>query len=562
MSFDEHKELINDYIEDTNDFLDDLDNLIFDLEKNKEGDFGLILGEILSSLHTFKGNSGMMGFDTIQSLAHSLEDLFNAFQTGQLSLSDASIDFVRTCFSRLRDLINNLDPVAPQRVDLTGEIRNIQDYIASGQLPIPEAHGKNVRKAPTQGIQNVRSQRLSNVLKVNLDRLDNLLNLMGELVIYRTRLGQIGTQFKDELGERGLVLDLGDTFEQIDKVSTELYEAIMKVRMLPLQQVFLKFPPLARNLTKGTGKDVTLLFEGEETELDKRVIDEIGEPLLHLIRNAIDHGIEPVDERLAKGKPAQGTIKLQAQQESSYIILTIEDDGRGIDFKKLRQKANLLGIQDNEDYQTNDTDLLFISGLSTAQQVTETSGRGIGMDVVRKSLEKINGSIEVTSEPDIYTRFTLKLPLTLAIISALLVEVAGEFYAVPLSAVVESLKMQIEEVSEVNQCKVATIRESILPLIDLGQFFEHKTLESDQFYVVVVQGSSRKIGLMVDRLLGRQDIVIKPLDDYFGLYQGITGASILGDGTVILILDIHAFIENKSLVQIEQKVSSFRQNKE
>jgi two-component system chemotaxis sensor kinase CheA len=538
MEFEDQVELIKDYIEDAGEILDELETQLMQLEQmvGQEPDPGLI-NSILGLLHTFKGNSGMMGFSSLQKYAHKLEDLFKAIQTETIELDADLAEFFMQNASILRNAVLGISLKKPTDPSLNKDIENLENFIeesADESTTSPELTMTRASKSVNPFAKK------TNVLKVDFERLDHLLNLMGELVIYRTRMGRINTQLEEQFGEKGVVLELSDTSEQIGKVTTELHEAIMKVRMLPIKQVFMRFPRFVRDLAHEKGKQITVQFEGEETELDKTVIDEIGEPIMHLIRNSIDHGIEPPSERKALKKPEQGTILIRAYQESSHIIITVEDDGKGIDKEILKEKASQAGILRKEEAEGRDLmDLIFISGMSTAKKVTEISGRGVGMDVVKKSLAKINGTIEVDSELNVGTRFTIKLPLTLAIVAALMVDVSGEQYAIPLASVVESIKVKSEEIHEVNNREVVNIRDQILPLARLSDLFglpTHEVLETN--YVVIVQSAAGKIGIVVDTLLGQQEIVIKALDDYIGESVGIVGATILGDGKVVLIVDV------------------------
>jgi two-component system, chemotaxis family, sensor kinase CheA len=538
MEFEDQIELIKEYIEDAVAFLDEFEGLLLKLEQGVGEELDpALLNEILGILHTFKGNSGMMGFANLQKYAHKLEDLFKALQAGAVELDADLAQCGLENASILRNAIATLSTDSPADPLLHEEIETLERLIASKT--------KSTAAAPEMPMAAAREYvnpfaHKTNVLKVEFERLDHLLNLMGELVIYRTRLGRINSQIKEAYGEKGLVLDLSDASEQIGKVTTELHEAIMKVRMLPIKQVFMRFPRLVRDLAREKGKEISLLFEGEETELDKTVIDVIGEPLMHLIRNAIDHGIECPEKREALGKPRQGTIMIRASQESSHIIITVEDDGAGIDEQRLREKAERSGLLKQDDTESQDLmSLIFVSGMSTAAEITEVSGRGVGMEVVKKSLARINGSIEVESEKNAGTRFTIKLPLTLAIISVLMVEVSGEQYAVPLTSVVESIKVKSEKIHLVNNREVTNVRDRILPLVRLSRLFGLERAQTPKSnYVVIVRSAAGEMGLVVDALLGQQEIVIKALDDYLGSSAGIAGATILGDGKVVLIVDV------------------------
>ncbi|UCD84333.1 MAG: chemotaxis protein CheA [Deltaproteobacteria bacterium] len=544
MEFSDQIELIKEYIEEATEFLEEFESMLLQLEQmvDQEPDPQLI-NDVLSLLHTFKGNSGMMGYSSIQKYTHKLEDLFKALQSGTINLNESLAEFSMQSARILENAISKISPESPAGPDLKEDIADVKQFITENVksgLTSPEL------RAATPSKESISPfAKKTNVIRVDFERLDHLMNLMGELVISRTRLGQIDTQFKETFGEKGIGLELSSTSEQIGKITTELHEAIMKVRMLPLKQVFMRFPRLVRDLAREKGKEIEIKFEGEDNELDKTVIDEIGEPLMHLIRNAIDHGIENPGDREELGKPRQGMILIRAYQESSHIIITVEDDGRGIDEEQLRKKAGQADLLPKDEIGHRELiDLIFLPGLSTAKTVTEVSGRGLGMDVVKRSLAKINGSVELESERNVGTRFTIKLPLTLAIISALMVEASKEQYAIPLASVVESIKVANEEIHLVNNREVTKFRDYVLPLVRLTDLFglAHSP-NGGSVYTVIVQGTGGQMGIVVDSLRGQQEIVIKALDDYIGDSVGIAGATILGDGRVVLIVDVPALMD-------------------
>jgi two-component system chemotaxis sensor kinase CheA len=329
----------------------------------------------------------------------------------------------------------------------------------------------------------------------------------------------------------------------------------MDVRMLPIGHVFERFPRLVRDLSRQQRKEVELILEGQDTRVDKAIIDEIGEPLVHMIRNAIDHGIEPPAVRVARGKTPTGTILLSATQESNHVIVTIMDDGAGIDADEVRRKALTRGIlQPGETLSEREAvQLVFSQGFSTAEAVTEVSGRGLGLDVVLQAIERLNGLVEVESVPGVGTKFTIQLPLTLAIISALLVEVAGSTYAVPLSTVVESIKFETAEIHQISGRETLRIRERVVPLLRLGSLFGLPGAASSRHnqYAVVLGRGDRRVGLVVDRLQGQQEVVIKALDPAVsGAAFGVAGATIMGDGRVVLIVDVASLFEPRKLAQL------------
>ena len=557
MTLDDPFELVKDYLEEASEFLDTYEGFLLQLEQEEDPDPGLV-AEILGALHTFKGNSGMMGYAVIQKYTHKLEDLFKALQSGSLELERDLIEYVMHSVGVLRRTISQITPKQPDEPQIAGDIQHLDKLLAQKVNMVLASPS-----LPAAGTQEIRSQfpKKTNVIKVDFERLDHLMNLMGELVIYRTRLGQVDTTLKRVMGEKGVSLELSAANEQIGKVSTELHEAIMRVRMLPIRNIFMRFPRFVRDFARDKGKEVTIQFDGEDTELDKSVIDEIGEPLLHLIRNAIDHGIETPEERKKGNKNPQGTIAMRAYQESSHIVISVEDDGKGIDEKNLKKKAIDAGLfSEAESEQKYLIDLIFLPGMSTAEQVTEVSGRGIGMDVVKKSLAKINGSIEVETRPNQGTRFTIKLPLTLAIISALMVKVGEEQYAIPLISVLESIRVQAHQIHEVNNREVIKVRDQILPLVHLSHLFHaHRSHNGKNLRVVIVQSTVGKMGIVVDSLMGQQDIVIKALDDYLGKSTGVAGATILGDGRVVLILDVPTLMEQMRGFEIKENGDATRE---
>ncbi|HEU0265421.1 MAG TPA: chemotaxis protein CheA, partial [Geobacterales bacterium] len=390
----------------------------------------------------------------------------------------------------------------------------------------------------------------SATLRVNFAKLDELLNLVGELVMHRTSLDTLERRLRAKRVERELLADFKETNQFIADSASRLREAIMKVRMLPIRLVFERFRRLVRDLSQSHQKEVRLRFEGEETEIDKTVIDEIGEPLLHLIRNAIDHGMESPEERRLLGKPAAGTLLLRASHENSQIIIQVTDDGCGMEPERLRQSAVKKGILTEEQARAltdqEALQIIFMAGFSTRSVVTETSGRGIGLDVVKKRVISLNGMLEIDSRLGEGTTFTIKLPLTLAIITALMVEVRGRTFAIPITTVQESVKVPVEEIHRVEDGEVLQLRDRIIPVFRLSSFFGLDGEDDQELaYVVIVGSNDRMGGIVVDRLRGQQEVVIKPMDDYLGDLPGISGGSVLGDGSIALILDIAAFIGRK-----------------
>lgn len=378
-------------------------------------------------------------------------------------------------------------------------------------------------------------------VRVDIEKLDTLMNLMGELVINKVRLEQIGTTHR--------LTELTETLEQMDRVTTDLQTVVMKVRMVPVGQVFNRFPRMVRDLAKELGKELNLTIEGEETELDRTVIDEIGDPIMHLLRNSLDHGLEAPDAREAKGKPRIGEVGLIARHEGNNVVIMVTDDGKGIDADVIRRKAVEKGmISEDEANSLDDADavrLIFLPGFSTAEVVTDVSGRGVGMDVVRSKIETLGGHVDVETKIDEGSVFKIKLPLTLAIIQALLVKVQEEMYAIPLGSIDSTINITQEDIKTVRNKEVIVLRGQIIPIIRLGDILNvprvHEA-DSDDIFVVVVHIGERKAGIVVDNLIGQQEIVIKTLGKLLAGLKVISGATVLGDGRVAMILDVSALM--------------------
>jgi two-component system, chemotaxis family, sensor kinase CheA len=386
-------------------------------------------------------------------------------------------------------------------------------------------------------------------IRVDVERLDELLNLVSELVLGRNRLAQLNTDVAAEYEGTEIARSLGDTARQIDLLTTELQLAVMKTRMIKIGKVFNKFPRLVRDLSKETGKEISLVIKGEKTELDKTLIEEINDPLVHLIRNSVDHGVESPEERKKAGKSVKGTITLSAEHEGNHIIISIIDDGKGIDPEVIVNKAISKGIiakEKAEELSKHEIfNLIFAPGFSTAEKVTNVSGRGVGMDVVKTNVSRLRGIIDIDSEVGKGTRIDIKLPLTLAIIQGLLVKVIGETIILPLSSVVEVVKVPKEEIYLVNKTECIKLRERVLPLINIDNLLYHSDKflkEKENQFVVVIGLAEKRYGIKVDDLIGQKEVVIKSLGKFLGNIEGIAGSTIMGDGTVVMIADIAEII--------------------
>ncbi len=408
---------------------------------------------------------------------------------------------------------------------------------AAPSAPVPKPSAPPAKK-PAADAKKLKSGQS---VRVDIEKLDTLMNLMGELVINKVRLEQIGTTHR--------LTELTETLEQMDRVTTDLQTVVMKVRMVPVGQVFNRFPRMVRDLAKELGKELNLTIEGEETELDRTVIDEIGDPIMHLLRNSLDHGLEHPDDREAKGKPRIGEVGLIARHEGNNVVIMVTDDGKGIDADVIRRKAVEKGmISEDEANSLDDADavrLIFLPGFSTAEVVTDVSGRGVGMDVVRSKIETLGGHVDVETKIDEGSVFKIKLPLTLAIIQALLVKVQEEMYAIPLGSIDSTINITQEDIKTVRNREVIVLRGQIIPIIRLGDILNVPRVnetDSDDIFVVVVHIGERKAGIVVDNLIGQQEIVIKTLGKLLAGLKVISGATVLGDGRVAMILDVSALM--------------------
>ena len=440
-------------------------------------------------------------------------------------------------------------------VDTVSEIEDIgveeldPDALAKPAEPAPAAPAaaaaapkKAAAPAKKEGAKAAapKKQHQSQSVRVDIEKLDTLMNLMGELVINKVRLEQIGQTHR--------MSDLMETLEQMDRVTGDLQNIVMKVRMVPVSAVFNRFPRMVRDVSKELGKEINLTIEGEETELDRTVIDEIGDPIMHLLRNSLDHGVESPDAREAKGKPRVGEVGLIARHEGNNVVIMITDDGAGIDANKIRRKAVEKGMitQDEAD-RLDDAEavrLIFLPGFSTAEKITDISGRGVGMDVVRSKIEALSGHVDVETHIDEGSVFKIKLPLTLAIIQAMLVRVQEEMYAIPLTSIDSTVNIEPTDIQTIQNKEVIVLRGEIIPIVRMEKALQVPHVkDSEELFVVVVHAGEAKAGIVVDNLIGQQEIVIKTLGNLFAGLKLFGGATVLGDGRVALILDVATMIQ-------------------
>ncbi|MBE0514581.1 chemotaxis protein CheW [Sulfurimonas sp.] len=407
-----------------------------------------------------------------------------------------------------------------------------------------------------------KASAVEQTIRVDVKRLDHLMNLIGELVLAKNRLIKINDDVEERYEGESFLEELNQVVSIVSLVTTDLQIAVMKTRMLPIGKVFNKFPRMIRDLSRELNKKIELEIFGEDTELDKSIVEEVGDPLVHIIRNSCDHGIEIPEIRAGQGKNEMGTITLKAYNEGNQIVIQIDDDGKGLDVELLKKKSLEKGIITQKEAENmSDKEaftLIFRPGFSMAAKVTNVSGRGVGMDVVKTNIEKLNGIIDIDSELGVGTSMKLKIPLTLAIIQALLVGVQEEHYAIPLASVLETVRISTDEVYTVEGRSVMRLREDVLPLVHIGDIFEvERILDSNEYaYVVVLGLGTSKLGLIVDTLVGQEEIVIKSLGEFLKGIEGIAGATIRGDGGVTLIVDVIAIMEMAKHVKTSARADS------
>lgn len=559
MNNDDMQELVQDFLVETNEIIENLDHDLVELESN-QNDLEL-LNKIFRGAHTMKGSSSFLGFNKLADLTHHAEDILNKLRKGEMvvtrEIMDTLLEFVDKTKQIISDIENGTDTADVASVINDLKLASEGKLVGKKPAAAPAAQGQAAsapaapaapKAAPKQDNKVThQATQVEQTIRVDVSRLDSLVNLVGELVLSRNRLSQIAGELENKFENEYLVEQLLDVTSAIGMNTTELQLAIMKTRMIAIGKVFNKFPRVVRDIARDTGKEIDLIIQGEETELDKQVIESIGDPLLHMIRNSCDHGVETPEVRLAKGKPRMGTVLLSAYHEGNHVVIEIKDDGAGMDPDKLKRKAMEKGVITLDEANNMDDKqafgLIFKAGFSTAEKITNISGRGVGMDVVRTNIEKLNGIITIDSKINEGSTFYLKLPLTLAIIQALLVEVAGETFAIPLASVVETVRITNEEIHSFEGREVLKLRDRVLSLVRLDEAFALDELEQDEIYVVVVALAEKQLGFIVDKLIGQEEIVIKSLGEYLGGNPGIAGATITGDGRVRLILDVSGVIE-------------------
>lgn len=607
-------ELVSEYISEAKEILDSISTILVNLDgrENGNGSFSIaepVVNDLFRAFHTLKGNSSLLGFMPISKVAHKAEDYMGLLQEGDCEPDPAMVDVFLEAEDWIMTVINDLEQGKPKPFKSGGVIARLESLgcqnkksatpeSAPKQTPqpasVPKPEPNNAKIiVPTNGTPpksasspdikssspEVMAQDISvesgnnssgngkvsaeksaaeKTIRVDVDKLDRLIDLAGELVLEKNRLNQVSNEIQAVLGKGKRTSDLGTANNSLRYLTKEIQEGVMRLRMLPIAHAFKRFPRLVRDLTRSGEKKIELTITGEDTNLDRSVIEAIGDPLVHLVRNAIDHGVETVAERIQKGKPETGHLVLGAYQEGNHIIIEIKDDGAGINVEKVRAKALSKGfITQEESDRMSDQEvgrLVFSPGLSTAAKVTDISGRGVGMDVVATNISKLNGTIDVKWVQDQGTTFTIKLPLTLTITSGMVIRVGPELYILPQISVSESIRLTAGMLNSIHGHQVLKIRDSVIPVIHLEQLFSvppqpgeisgEKSRKKDNQYIVIVTNADKMVGLVVSELVVIEETLVKSMGDVLGKVPFIAGATIRGDGRVVLILDVGDLVTN------------------
>jgi len=580
--------LVQEFLIESEELLEHMDQDMVTLEATPQD--AEVLNRIFRALHTIKGTSGFLAFEPVVRLSHRAEDVLNDLRKGEIQLTKRMINALLATRDQLGVMLSDIRQGGLKEYAIDGLVTELEAVRTPGEVPerlgemlvadgaiepvelqdalreqAASPQGQKLgellvekKLATTAEVGNalVRQKQASDssasdaaaqTMRVDVRKLDELINLVGELMLERNRLMQLTR----DLSRGGLTPDLDSAFGQstsrLSFITEELQTAGLKTRMVPIDAVFRKFPRIVRDVANSVQKEVELVVSGEDTELDKTIVELIGDPLVHLVRNSLDHGLERPEVRVAAGKPRKGTIRLEARQEGDQIIISVADDGAGIDPDRVARKAVEKGLATPERIRTLSTreiyDFIFLPGFSTAEKVNDLSGRGVGLDVVGSNLRKMNGTLGLESRIGVGTTISLRLPLTLAIFPVLLVQTGAEVYALPLRSVLETAHIRSNEVHRLDSGEWLHLRGETLPLLRLAHLFALKDSDRGADDKVVILGiGEKRIALLVDQLLGQESTVVKPMGSYLHHCPGIAGATIGSDGYVRLVLDPTALI--------------------
>ncbi|GFE61274.1 chemotaxis protein CheA [Geobacter sp. AOG2] len=510
-----------------------LDLATFDLELAKISDAIKTCGEIISTLPSMSSNlDSNIDFDILAGSSLGFDEFSQATRHDNVTLTLLS---------------GGRQPAAAPEAAASGGARPVPESpqeeersaAPAAQAPVPDNHGA--------GAAPLSAKSISRTVRVDIGKLDELMNIVGELVLAHSSIATLAERLRSERFSQ-MAVELGKSAKVLERKLTDLQKGVMDIRMIPVGQLYEKMSRIVRTISREQNKKVELLFYGADTELDKLIVEDISDPMMHIIRNAIDHGIESPEKRLAAGKDEKGVIKISSYQKGNHVVIEVEDDGGGIDIGKVKARALQRGfVQDPDAVSDKEAlEFIFLPGFSTTDQVSEVSGRGVGMDVVRNNIAAISGMVDIETTQGSGTRFIITLPITLAIIKSLIISCADRTYALPVTSVLESLILTGNDIKTVERREVTQLRDSTLPLIRLEEFLclSRRSERPDEFYVVVVGVAEKRLGIIVDALLGQQDIVIKSLGEGFRRFPGIAGAADLGDQRTILVLDVGGMIND------------------
>ena len=585
----ELQEILNDFFLESAELIEKIDHDLLLLEKSPSSD---LINRIFRSFHTLKGIASFLSFESLTKVSHHAEEVLNKLRKNELNISPSIIDSLlkasdvlkgliadiknknTKCSQNISSIIQELTIVSSgQQKDESNSHQKIGELLIEDQLvskeQIEDALLKQT-KDPKIGeilinegvisqeelkntLKKQKQRPMTQTIRVEVTRLDSLMNLVGELVLSRNRLLRLNSEILEKYRADLLLEDLSETTAQLNQITSDLQSAIMKTRLITISKLFNQYPRMVRDLSREANKKINLLLSGEDTELDKSVIEEIHDPLIHLLRNSVDHGIESTKERTKKGKSPFGIISLSAYYEGNQVVIEIRDDGRGIDPDIIKKKAIEKGFvtkKDAEKMTPKDIlQLTFIPGFSTAQSLTDISGRGVGMDVVRSNIQKLNGLITLDSQKGEGTKIFLKIPLTLAIIQVLIIKIGEELFALPLTFVHEVIHTQSISIRNVEQQEIVQFRGSIFPLVKPQNLFDIPLKKDgingdDSRYIVITGVGEKKAALIIDTVIGQEELVIKSACNYANT-PFIGGASIMGDGQVVFIIDVPSLIHHQ-----------------
>jgi two-component system, chemotaxis family, sensor kinase CheA len=588
---DEMQEIIDEFIVESGELMDHVIQDIVTIEQSQDEE---MINGIFRAVHTIKGTSSFLGFNSLSQLAHKAEDVLGSIRKGEMIIDQDTADILLEAFDLIKTIIDDIRLYGTEKQDTASVLEKLKGLMEGNKKKAagPPEEKKKIgemlldekiltkselddvlkkqkkdkdkkigeiiveENLATEGqVKHILTKQKTAVkeeqsIRIDVKKLDELMNLVGELVLGKNRLILVNSLAKKEDTSDVVFDNLADITNYLEAITNELQLSVMRARLVPISKVFNKIPRMVRDLCGEFKKDIELKVEGEETELDRSLIEALVDPMVHIIRNSVDHGIELPDEREKKGKRGKGLLSIKAYNEGNHVIIDVFDDGKGINLQAVKDKVKEKGLMTESELaslsQKEAMNLIFIPGLSTAQKVSSVSGRGVGMDVVKTNIEKMNGQAYIDSEEGQWTKLTIKLPLTLAIMRALIVQVEDELFAIPLNTVTELVKLKEGLIKTVDKNEVMVLRKAVIPLVDLLKTFSVTKEDRKDGYVIICNIGEKTVGIKVHSVVGQEEVVIKPLGEFLKNIKGISGATIRGDGKVILILDIPSVILNYS----------------